>query len=42
MRAVHLDHNQLLNDPVAIGAIVDLIRTIVDEVRAKAAAGAGS
>jgi pimeloyl-ACP methyl ester carboxylesterase len=42
MRAVHLDHNQLLNDPVSIGAIVDLVRTIVGEVRSKAAADAAS
>jgi pimeloyl-ACP methyl ester carboxylesterase len=42
MRAVHLDHNQLLNDPVSIGAIVNLVSTIVGEARAKAAAaGAG-
>ena len=43
MRAAHCEHSELLNDPVAVGSIVDLIRTIVDEARAKAATpGAGS
>jgi pimeloyl-ACP methyl ester carboxylesterase len=42
MRAARGDHSQLLNDPVAVGSIVDLIRTIVDEVRAKTAVGASS
>jgi pimeloyl-ACP methyl ester carboxylesterase len=41
MREAHADHSELLNDSVAIGSIVDLTRTIADEVRAKAAVGAG-
>jgi pimeloyl-ACP methyl ester carboxylesterase len=41
MRAVHGDHSQILNDPVTVAAIVDMIRTIADEGRAKAAAGGG-
>jgi pimeloyl-ACP methyl ester carboxylesterase len=32
VRVVHVEHSELLNDPGAIGAIVDLIRTIVDAV----------
>jgi pimeloyl-ACP methyl ester carboxylesterase len=39
LRAFRGEHQELLNDPVAVGSIVDLIRTITDEVRAKAAAG---
>lgn len=39
MPVLHGDHSQLLNDPVAVRHIVDLIRTITDEVRADAAAG---
>ncbi len=42
MRALHRDHNRLMQDPVAIGSVVDLIHTVVDEARAKPAAGAGS
>jgi pimeloyl-ACP methyl ester carboxylesterase len=42
MRAVHVEHTQLMNDPVAIGSIVDLIRTVVDAVNTDAAAGADS
>jgi pimeloyl-ACP methyl ester carboxylesterase len=40
MPVVHGVHSQLLNDPVAVGHIVDLIRTIADE-GARAGAGAG-
>ena len=39
MRVIHGFHSQLLNDPVALDSIVDLIRTIADDVRAGAAAG---
>jgi hypothetical protein len=39
MRAVHGEHSQFLNDPVTIASILDMIGTIVDEGRAKAAAG---
>jgi hypothetical protein len=39
MPVVHGVHSQLLNDPVAVGYIVDLIGTIADEVRADAAKG---
>jgi pimeloyl-ACP methyl ester carboxylesterase len=39
MRVIHGVHSQLLNDPVARGSIVDLIRTIVDDVRGNAAVG---
>jgi pimeloyl-ACP methyl ester carboxylesterase len=35
MRVAHGNHDQLLKDPVVLGSTVDLIRTIVDEVRAK-------
>ena len=41
LRTVHCDHTQLLNDPVAVASLVDLIRTIVDEGRPKAAASSG-
>ena len=34
MRAFHGEHTQLLNDPVAIASIVDMVRTIVDAGRA--------
>ena len=39
MPLVHGVHSQLLNDPVAVGYVVDLVRTIVDEVRADRKAG---
>jgi hypothetical protein len=39
LRTARGDHNELLNDPVSVGSIVDLIRTVVDETRVKAAAG---
>jgi pimeloyl-ACP methyl ester carboxylesterase len=37
MPVVHGAHSELLNDPVAVGHIVDLIRTIADEARSAAA-----
>jgi pimeloyl-ACP methyl ester carboxylesterase len=40
MRAIHCDHSELLNDPVSTGSVVDLIRTVVEEVRTGAPAGA--
>jgi pimeloyl-ACP methyl ester carboxylesterase len=33
LRAVHSVHSQLLKDPVTVGSIIDLIRTIADEAR---------
>jgi hypothetical protein len=42
VREFHGPHTQLLNDPSATPHVVDLVRTIVEEVRAKTAAGAGS
>jgi pimeloyl-ACP methyl ester carboxylesterase len=42
VRVVHVEHTQLMNDPVAVGAIVDLIRTVADTVRTNVAAGAES
>lgn len=41
MRTVHGEHSTLLFNPVAVDSIVDLIRTVVHEARAKAAAGEG-
>jgi pimeloyl-ACP methyl ester carboxylesterase len=39
LRAVDVDHNELMNNPVAVGAIVDLIRSIADEAGTVPAAG---
>jgi pimeloyl-ACP methyl ester carboxylesterase len=38
VRTVHTDHSVLLNDPVAVGSIVDLIRLISNEERASSVA----
>jgi len=34
MRTLRTDHSQVLNDPVAVGSVVDMIRMIVAEARA--------
>ena len=39
LRAVHGDHSQLLDDRIMVGSIVDLIRTITDEARARGLEG---
>jgi pimeloyl-ACP methyl ester carboxylesterase len=39
LRVIHSKHSQLMDDPLAIDSIVDQIRTIVDEVRTRAATG---
>lgn len=35
VRALHVNHSEVLNDPAAIGAVVDLTRTIAEAVRAR-------
>ena len=41
LRPVHGEHSQILNDSVAVASVVDMIRTVANEVRAEAAAGSG-
>ncbi len=38
VRALHVNHSEVLNDPAAVGAVVDLTRSIAEEVRARGAA----
>ncbi len=42
LRAVHVAHSELMNDPTSVSAIVDLIRTIEDEVRSGATMAVGT
>jgi pimeloyl-ACP methyl ester carboxylesterase len=41
VRTVHCEHTQLLNDPVAVASLIDLIQTIVAEGSPEAAASGG-
>jgi len=36
VRTLHANHSEVLNDPAAVGAVIDLTRTIAEEVRASA------
>jgi pimeloyl-ACP methyl ester carboxylesterase len=39
LRVMHGVHSEILHDPAGVGSVVDVIRTILEEVRAGAAAG---